>query len=128
MAFLEKLRQKIELVMRKLIIHPTHRRILRMLRERDNDGRPVILLVEERDRVKDVLPTLQSATARNQYVYRVLLRAIKRPFSEIQHCNGFIVVDKCCINLIEKLYAIVERRHFCGTVINAIELSLSKRR
>lgn len=116
------------MVMRKLIIHPTHRKILRMLRERDKDGRPVILLREERDRVKEVLPTLHSATARNQYVYRVLLRAIKRPFSEIQHCDGFIVVDRRCINLIEKLYAMVERRHLCGTVINAIELSLSKKR
>ena len=112
--------------MRRLVIHPTHRKLLRMLRERDKEGRPVILLKEEMKHVFEVLPTLQSATVRNQYVYRVLLCALKRPFTEVQHHKDFIVLNKHIINVLGNAYAKVERSHFCGTVISALELSLKK--
>lgn len=99
-----------------------------MLRERDKEGRPVILLREEMKHVFEVLPAFPSATDRNQYVYRVLLYALKRPFTEIQHCKDFIVLNKHNIHVIENAYAKVERNHFCGTVISALELSLKKNR
>ena len=108
--------------MRKIIIHPTHRKLLRLLRERLNNGVPVVMLENEINDVLRSLPLFQSPTARNQYVYRVILRAMRRPLSEIQHCTGFFVFNSMHINLIESLYAKVERQHLCATLINMMEL------
>lgn len=109
--------------MKKIIIHPTHRKILRLLRERKNNGVPVVVLKKELEEVMETLTTFPSPTARNQYVYRVLLRAMNRPLSEIQHCTGFIVLDSKNINVIESIYARVERMHLCSTLINTWDLN-----
>lgn len=114
--------------MGRLIIHPTHRRLLRQLRERNKEGRPVILLIEERNCVFEELPLLKSATARNQCIYRVLLRAMRRSITEIEHRKGLIVLNNRNIDVIEREYAKVERRHLCLTVISSLELSLRRKR
>lgn len=91
-------------------------------------GTPVIVSKKEFDNIIERLPHLQTPTTRNQYIYRVALRAINRPMSEIPLCSGLIVFDKKVINIIEMVYAHIERKHFCSTVINILELYLNRRR
>lgn len=109
-------------LMRHLIIHPTHRKLLRLLRDRNNEGQPVVLLKDEFDSMFKALPSIQSPTLRNQLVYRTILRAINRPISDIQQCRGLIVVDKHLLNTIEKVYARVERDHLCYTLHSTVQL------
>ena len=113
--------------MRKLIIHPTHRRFLRLLREQYERGTPIVILKSDLDDLFKRLPSIPSPTLRNQFVYREVLRAMNRPLSEIQHCAGFIVFDDKCINTIETKFAKVERNHMCSTVLNALELSTRRK-
>jgi len=113
--------------MKKLIIHPTHRRFLRLLRERYESGTAVIILKSELDDLFKRLPSIPSPTLRIQYVYREVLRAMNRPLSEIQHCTGFVVFDDKCIKTIEAIIAKVERNHMCSTVLNALELSIRRK-
>lgn len=113
--------------MRKLIIHPTHRRFLRLLRERYESGAPVIILKSELDDLFKRLPSILSPTLRIQYVYMEVLRAMNRPLSEIQHCAGFVVIDDKCIKTTEAIFAKVERNHMCSTVLNALELSIRRK-
>ena len=110
--------------MRSLIIHPTHRKLLRLLRDRSNKGRPVILLKDEVDSMFQALPSIQSPTSRNQLVYRTVLRAINRPISDIQQCKGFIVLDNHNLNKIGKIYARIERNHLCYTLLSTLQLYL----
>lgn len=114
--------------MRWFIIHPTHKRFLRLLRERYKEGRPVILPKEEVDHIFELLLTFESPTTRNQYVYRVVLRAMERSISEIQNCHHFYVLNKHNVDVVEKIYAKIERRHLCGTILSAFEISLRKKR
>ena len=113
--------------MRSLIIHPTHRKILRLLRDMNNEGHPVILLKDELDSLFNALPSIQSPTLRNQFVYRTVLRAINRPLSDIQQCKGFIVMDNRSLNEIEKIFARVERNHLCFTLLGTMKLYLVRR-
>ena len=114
--------------MRRLIIHPTHRRFIRILRDRYKNGEPVVILKKEFDNVLATLPSFTTPTARNQYIYREVLRVMNRPLSEIQHCTGIMVLDKKNINRIESVYAKIERKHLCSTVVNTVELYKRRRR
>lgn len=113
--------------MRKLIIHPTHRRFLRLLREQYESGTPVVILKSEVDDLFKILPSIPSPTLRNQFVYREVLRAKNRPLSEVQHCAGFVVFDDKRINTIETIFAKVERNHMCSTVLNALKMSMRRK-
>ena len=106
--------------MRRCIIHPTHRKFIRLLRERLREGNPIIIRKAEYDVLSEELPLLQSATARNQLVYRLALRAMNRPFSEIQQYNGFIIVNERFIKNLESAYAKVERKQLCPVIMVSI--------
>ena len=113
--------------MRKRIIHPTHRKFLCLLRKRYKEGTPVVVLKNEIEIIFETLPSIQTPTARNQYIYREALRAMNRPLSEIQECTDVVVFGEKIIDLIESLYAQVERKHLCATVIDSVELFRRRR-
>ncbi len=106
--------------MRRFIIHPTHRKFLRLLRNRINEGNPIIIRKAELDALFNNLPLLQSATARNQLVYRLALRAQNRPLSDIQQYDDLILVNERFVRGIESVYARVERKHLCPVIIVSI--------
>lgn len=114
--------------MSKLIIHPTHRKFLRILRERYECGTPVVILKSELDDLFKMLPSIPSPTLRNQFIYREVLRAMNRPLSEIQHCTNFIVFNEKFIKKIEAAYAKVERNQMCFTLLNVLEVSLRRKK
>ena len=106
--------------MRRFIIHPTHRKFLRLLRNRLKEGNPIVIRKAELDNLFKDLPLLQSATARNQLVYRVALHAQNRPLSEIQQYEDPIIVNKQFIKNLESAYAKVERKQPCTVIMISI--------
>ena len=96
--------------MRRCIIHPTHRKFIRLLRERLREGTPIVIRKAEYDALLKELPLLQSATARNQIIYRLALRAMNRPRSEMQQYDDLIIVNEQFIKGLESVYAKVERK------------------
>lgn len=114
--------------MRKILIHPTHRKFIRLLRKQFEKGTPVVILKKELDNIFETLPSIQTPTARNQYIYRETLRAINRPLSKIQECTDLIVFREKNINLVESFYAQVERKHICSTLINTLVPYIARRK
>ena len=110
--------------MRRCIIHPTHRKFLRLLRDRLKEGNPIVIRKAELDTLLKELPLLQSATARNQLVYRLALCAMNRPFSEIQQHNDLIIVNERFIKNLESAYAKVERKQLCPVIMVSILTSI----
>jgi len=114
--------------MRKIVIHPTHRKLLRILRERCDEGRPVVLLKDEVDSFFKVLPTLDSPIRRNQSAYRLVLNAMNRSFEDIKDYNNYYVLNDKSIRVVESIYAKVEKDHLCHTLLDTFMLLLVRRR
>ena len=114
--------------MRKIVIHPTHRKLLRILHERCDEGRPVVLLKDEVDSFCKILPTLESPTRRNQSVYRMVLNAMNRSFEDLKDHKIFFALNDKSIKVIESVYAKVERNHLCYTLYDALKLFFIRRR
>ena len=113
--------------MRKCIIHPTHRKFLRLLRKRLKEGNPIVIRTAEYDALLNELPLLQSATARNQLVYRLALRAMNRHSSEMQKYDDRIIVNEKFIRCLESEFAKVERKHLCPVIMLSILTQIVKR-
>ena len=114
--------------MRKIVIHPTHRKLLRILRERCDEGRPVVLLKDEVDSFFKVLPTLDSPIRRNQSTYRLVLNAMNRSFEDIKDYNNYYVLNDKSIRVVESIYAKVEKDHLCHTLQDTMKLVLIEKR
>lgn len=114
--------------MRKIVIHPTHRKLLRILRERCDEGRSVVLLKDEVDSFFKVLPTLDSPIRRNQSAYRLVLNAMNRSFEDIKDYNNYCVLNDKSIRVVESIYAKVERNHLCYTLLDTLKLFFIRRR
>ncbi len=114
--------------MGNIVIHPTHRKMIHILREKYKEGKPVVLMKEDVDNLFKLLPTLNSPTMRNQSVYRLLLNAMNRSFSELQQHKNFYVLNHKAIKVVEKIYSKVERKHLCYTLLDSLRLFLIRRR
>lgn len=112
--------------MRRCVIHPTHRKFIRLLRERLREGSPIVIRKAELDALFKDLTLLQSATARNQLVYRLALRAMNRQSSEMQQYDDLIIVNGQCIKRLESVYARVERKQLYPVIMVSILTSISK--
>lgn len=106
--------------MRRCIIHPTHRKFIRLLRERLREGNPIIIRKAEYDALLKELPLFQSATARNQIIYRLALRAMNLPSFEMQQYDDLIIVNEQFIKGLETVYAKVERKQLCPVIMVSI--------
>lgn len=115
-------------LMKRIIIHPTHRKFLRLLRNRLREGKPIVIRKAELDALCKEFPLLQSATARNQLIYRLALSAQNRPLSEIQCYDDLILVNERFIKRLESEYAKVERKHLCPVLMVSILTSIIKHR
>lgn len=112
--------------MRKCIIHPTHRKFIRLLRERLREGNPIVIRKAEYGALLKELPLFQSAAERNQIIYRLVLRAMNRPSSEMQQYNDLIIVNEQFIKELESVYAKVERKRLCPVIMVSILTSIKK--
>ena len=112
--------------MRRYIIHPTHKKFIHLLRERLRENNPIVIRKAEYDALLKELPLFQSATERNQIIYRLALRAMNRPSSEMLQYDDHIIVNEQFIKSLESVYAKVERRQLCPVIMVSILTSIIK--
>lgn len=110
--------------MRYFLIQPTHRKFIKILRDRYKDGTPVILNEEDIEEFKSLFERTSNAFERHIGIYTIILRAKDRPYSELSTPGRFVVLDRNKLNLIEKHFCFAEWRHLDTTIESSIIIPL----
>ena len=110
--------------MRHLLLHPTHRKFIRLLRDRVNAGQPIIITQADKDAFNRVCQGQMTMMERHQRIYRVVLTAVYRPLDEIDKKARVTLIGDRQINIIEKCFSKVERNHLGTTIISGYLIPL----
>lgn len=94
--------------MRLLLIHPTHRRFIRLLRERVANS-PFYLTREDLNSFRKLIDRTKNSYEIHQGIYRIFIIAINRPHSEVP--SSGLMVNSTGVDLIEKQIRAAERKH-----------------
>ena len=106
--------------MRYLLIQPTHRKFVRMLRDRWSKGEPVLLKKEDIEDLKNLsLMRTMPAVERHQRLYKISLRAYNRTSSEYTSDEKKRIVDDVLIGFLEKRLFIAEWKHLRMTILSS---------
>jgi len=119
--------------MRYLLLHPTHRKLIRLLRKRVKDGYPIVFTQTDIDVFRAISQESMKMIERHQRIYRLLLTAVYRPFEEIDKTEKVYVVREKFINTIENCFARAERQHLgitllSGYLVPVLQRIVNKRR
>ena len=90
------------------LILPTHRKYIRLLRDRDNSGNPVKITKKDWEDFHELVRTTKQRLPRHQGLYRITLRAMNRPLEEVDPKDIYAVLDKRAISVIENSLAKAE--------------------
>lgn len=102
--------------MRTILIHPTHRKIVALLKEYVASGEHLEVTKEDIDDFHQLIHRTQIAIERHKGIYRILLRIVNRSKDR----PGFLENDLMIINQIERGFARAERKRLDITIRNAI--------
>ena len=69
--------------MRYFLLHPTHRKFIRLLRDRIDSGYPIIITQSDLDAFNHICQGAMTMKKRHQGIYRIVLTAVYRPIEEI---------------------------------------------
>ena len=98
--------------MRHLLLHPTHRKFIRLLRDRIKAGQAIIFTQSDLDSFHSLCEIeSMSMTERHQRIYRIVLTAVYRPIDQIDKHEKVCIVGKGFINQIENCFFEAERKH-----------------
>ena len=103
-----------------LLLHPTHRKFIRLLRDKVSKGDVIFITQEDLSEWKSVFSTSKNSKKRHQATYRILLRAINRICTEIP--DSAIVINSSCVDYIERFLRKVELKNPIRTINNIIKL------
>ena len=88
-----------------------------MLRDSYYDGNPVVLNEEDIADLKTLLSRgTMKAIERHRMLYRIFLRAQRRPYTEQSDNDMMIVLNMDAINQIEKRFFVAEWKHLKMTI------------
>ena len=104
--------------MRYLLLHPTHRKFIRLLRDRVNSGYPIIITQSDNDAIKHMCEGAMTMIKRHQGIYRIVLTAVYRPIEEIVKDEKIYYIGYKSINIAEKCFFKAEWRHL-GTTLGS---------
>ena len=104
--------------MRHLLIHPTHRKLIRLMRNRLKDGHPIVLIKKDFDAFHAISQGTVTMIDRHQNIYRLILTAVYRPIEEIDRTEKVCIVGDASVNVIEKCIAQAERKHLRTTILS----------
>ena len=102
--------------MRTILIYPTHRKIVALLKEHVASGNHLEVIQEDIDDFHQLMHRTPIAVERHKGIYRILLRIVNRNKDR----PGFLENDLMIINQIEKAFARAERKRLDITIRNAI--------
>ena len=101
------------------LILPTHRKFIKLLRDRANSGNPVITTKKDWADFMELVKTTKQRGERHQGLYRITLRAIKRSPEEIDSRDIHGRLDNRAINLFERTLAKAEWKSLGATLKGA---------
>ena len=104
--------------MRHLLIHPTHRKLIRLLRNRVEAGFPIVFTQSDFDTFHTISQGTMTMIERHQKIYRLVLAAVYRPIEEIDKTEKICIVGNDYINVIEMCFAQAERHHMGTTILS----------
>lgn len=104
--------------MRHLLIHPAHRKLIRLMRNRLKDGHPIVFKQSDFDVFHAIFQGTMTMIERHQRIYRLILTAVYRPIEEIDRTEKVCIVGYTSINDIEKFFAQAERKHLGTTILS----------
>ena len=104
--------------MRHLLIHPAHRKLIRLMRNRLKDGHPIVFIQSDFDAFHAISQGTMTMIDRHQKIYRLILTAIYRPIKEIDSTEKVCIVGNAIVNVIEKCFAQAERKHLGTTILS----------
>lgn len=113
--------------MRHILIHPTHRKFVRMIRDRVNSGCPIILTESDVRAFHDLCQGTMTMLKRHQGIYRIVLTAANRPIEGIDKNEKVYVVGNKLLNVIEKGFSKAEWRHLWTTVLSGYVVPILQR-
>ena len=106
--------------MGKLLLHPTHRKFIRILREHIEQGKTIIITQNDIVAFRALMHRTKIALERHKGIYRLLLQAMQRTVVN----NGDFVLNSSRINFIESIFCKVERKNIFVTIRNIIVLPI----
>lgn len=106
------------------LILPTHRKYIRLLRERANSGNPVVITKKDWKDFWELVRKTKQRLPRHQGLYRITLRAMKRPKEEVESEDIYAVLDKRVISVFENTLAKAEWKSLGATLTGAYIIPL----
>lgn len=103
-----------------LLIHPVHRRYIKILRNQVEKGTPVLLTQSDLDGFNELFRSTKQKGKRHRRLYKLTLNAMNRPKEESQKVGISGVLGNEEINYIEKALAKAERRGVYATIMGTI--------
>lgn len=104
--------------MRRILLHPTHRKFVRMIRDRVNSAQPIILTEVDVRAFQGICQGTMPMLKRHQGIYRIVLTAANRPIDKIDKNEKVCVVGNKMVEVIEKSFSKAEWRHPLTTVLS----------
>ena len=104
--------------MRHFLIHPTHRKFIRLLRGRIKAGYPIIFTQSDMEAYRNLWDKeTMSMIDRHQSIYRIVLTALYRPVDRIDRNEKICLIGGKHINLMEQAFFEAERKHLGTTLL-----------
>lgn len=107
-----------------LLLHPTHRKFIRLLREHVKDGSFFNLTQEDVAEYKMILNTTKNSKKRHQTIYRIFLHAIRRDKGD--NTDAEIIINSESVGCIEKCLRKAELTKPLITLRNILVIALSR--
>lgn len=108
------------------LIHPTHRKYIKLLRDSIRNGYQLVFTDEDCRDFKQLMRSTKNRGKRHRGIYRLTLRAKNRPISELEKEENKYVITERAIKSIEKQFAKVEWQTLGDTLKGAFVFSLLK--
>lgn len=106
--------------MRRFLIHPTHRKFIKLLRDCVKKDTPIILTDEDVEKYKALFVKTQKMVERHHGIYRITLEAKNRPFLSIKETSRVFVINNEMIDEIQKWFSVAERKNLRKTLYGAL--------
>lgn len=105
-----------------LLLHPTHRKFIKLLRDNVNNGNVIFLTSEDISEWEYIFNTSKNSKERHQATYRIFLRAINRVNTEIP--NNAIAINSSSVDHIEVFLRKIELKNPIRTIRNIILMKI----
>lgn len=107
-----------------LLLYPTHRKFIKLLRKQINNGNEFYLTKDDINDIHAVFNATTLSTRRHQIVYKTFIRAIKRSSMENQNLADVITVDSIFVDNLAKVFRRLEFNNPLRTIKNIVLIKI----